>query len=180
VSAGKPSKLFLDHLEQIREANALGPVVDLACGRGRHALAAAREGLGVVAVDRNAESLAELAASARAEGLVLDIVRADLETGSPIPLAPAGCGAILVFRYLHRPIMGELAAALAPGGLLLYETFTVHQRELGYGPSRDEFLLQPGELPGLFPALEVSHHWEGRIESPREAHVAQLVARRPL
>jgi hypothetical protein len=76
--------------------------------------------------------------------------------------------------------MGELAAALAPGGLLLYETFTVHQRELGYGPSRDEFLLQPGELPGLFPALEVSHHWEGRIESPREAHVAQLVARRPL
>jgi SAM-dependent methyltransferase len=180
MSAGQPSQLFLDYLGQIRAAAALGPVVDLACGRGRHALAAAREGLPVVAIDRNAESLAELRATARAEGLDVDIVRADLETGGPIPLAPGRCGAILVFRYLHRPIAGELVAALAPGGLLLYETFTIHQRELGYGPRRDAFLLQPGELPRLFPELEVSHHWEGRIQAPREAHVAQLVARRPL
>ena len=179
MSAGQPSKLFLDHLEQVRATAGLGPLIDLACGRGRHALAAAREGLRVIGIDRNADALEELAASAQAEGLDVSIVRADLETGEPLPLAPGCCGAILVFRYLHRPIAAELTAALAPGGLLVYETFTIHQRELGYGPSRDEFLLEPGELPQLFPELEVQHHWEGRIEIPREAEVAQLVARRP-
>ena len=179
MSPDAPSPLVLEWLPALREVAALGPLVDLACGRGRHALQLAREGLPVVALDRNAESLEALRAAAQAAGRKLDIVRTDLETGGPLPLAAASCGAILVFRYLHRPIASELAAALAPGGLLLYETFTVHQRELGYGPNRAEFLLEPGELPRLFPGLRVLHHWEGLAERPKPAQLAQLVARRP-
>ncbi len=178
MSAGEPSQLFLDHLPELREAASLGLVVDLACGRGRHALALARAGVPVLGVDRNPDSLDQLRAVQQEEDLALTVLRADLETGQPIPLPEGRCGAILVFRYLHRPIADELTDALAPGGLLLYETFTVHQRELGYGPSRDEFLLEAGELPTLFPRLQVSHHWEGRVEHPKQAWVAQLVARR--
>ena len=73
----------------------------------------------------------------------------------------------------------ERDSALAPGGLLVYETFTRAQRELGYGPSRDDFLLAPGELPGLFPELEVVEYDEGLIEAPRPRHTARLLARRP-
>jgi len=178
VAAGEESRLFRDHEEWLRSAARLGPILDLACGRGRHSLALARAGLPVVGIDRNAESLAWLRDAAREEGLRLALVRADLETGDSIPLAKGRCGGVLVFRYLHRPLADQLAAALAPGGLLVYETFTIHQRELGYGPKNTAFLLNPNELPTLFPELEVLHHWEGLIELPKPAHVAQLVARR--
>ena len=53
------------------------------------------------------------------------------------------CGAILVFRFLHRPLAQDIERVLAPGGLLLYETFTTQQRELERGPRNAAFLLEP-------------------------------------
>jgi len=171
--------LFEAHRDDLRAAGRLGAVLDLACGRGRHAIPAARAGLPVIGLDRSAQHLATL--RARAEALAEDVpcVRADLESGHPIPLRPASCGAVLVFRYLHRPLCPAIAELLVPGGLLLYETFTLEQRELPYGPSSPEFLLAPGELPGLFPALEVLSYEELHSGAPRPDYVARLVARRP-
>ena len=84
------------------------------------------------------------------------VLRADLEVLRSLPWSPAGCGALLVFRYLHRPLCAALAESLRPGGLLLYETFTTAQIEPGlWAQSNPAFLLEPGELPGLFPTLEV-------------------------
>ena len=116
---------------------------------------------------------------ARRAGLAVQPLRADLEAARWLPLAPARCAALLVFRYLHRPLAPALEEALRPGGLLLYETFTVFQREYGYGPVNPAFLLEPGELPRLFPRLEVLSFWEGVAEGARPAAVARLAARRP-
>jgi hypothetical protein len=85
---------------------------------------------------------------------------------------------ILVFRFLFRGLAPALAEALAPGGLLLYETFTAAQRALGRGPRRADFLLEPGELPRLFPMLDVIEHWEGQTEGPEPECLARLTARR--
>ena len=169
----------LAHLAELRAGATLGPVVDLACGRGRNALAIAAHGIPVLGVDRSAEFLAELCGAARANALPVRAVRADLESAPALPFAPGRCGALVVCRYLHRPIMPALAALLAPGGWLLYETFTIHQRELGYGPENPAFLLNPGELPALFPGLAIAHHWEGTSAEPRPAAVARLAARQP-
>ena len=136
-------------------AAAHGPVLDLACGRGRNALAAAAWGVPVAGLDRNPDFLAELRTAARSRDLPVSALRCDLEDGRGIPVRPGSCGAILVFRFLFRPLAPAIEEALAPGGLLLYETFTRDQRELGYGPTRDAFLLAPGELPTLFPRLRV-------------------------
>ena len=154
-------------------------VLDLACGRGRHARAAARLGRRVVAIDRHAEALSELARHARHAALAIDCVRSDVETGHGLPLEPGRFDTILVFRFLHRALADALVAALRPGGLLLYETFTIHQRELGYGPRNPAFLLEPDELPGLFGALELLHHQEGRFGADRPAALARLAARKP-
>ena len=92
------------------------------------------------------------------------------------PLAPARCGAVLVFRFLHRPLSTMIERLIAPGGLLLYETFTVEQRALGSGPRSPDFLLESGELLGMFPGLEILEH--DQEPGPSEA-CARLLARRP-
>lgn len=166
---------------QLERAARCGPVLDLACGRGRNARAAASWGVPIVGLDRNAEFLRELRDDARTGGLPIRTVRFDLEQGRGIPVRTGSCAAILVFRFLFRPLAPAIEEALAPGGLLLYETFTRAQRELGYGPRQDAFLLGPGELPTLFPGLEIEATWEGREDrGPRPEAVARLAARKPL
>ncbi len=172
----EPSPIVVAHLETLRAAAALGPVVDLACGRGRNALAIAARGIPVLGLDRNAAFLEELTSSARERALPVRALRADLEAAPALPLAEGRCGALVVCRYLHRPLAPALEGLLAPGGWLLYETFTIHQRDLGYGPENPAFLLQPDELPALFSRLEVRHHWEGLSDEPRPAAVARLAA----
>lgn len=174
-----PSPFLIEQRAMLRHAAQRGPVVELACGRGRIALAVAAWGLPVIGIDRNADFLRELEARAREASLRVTPVRGDLESGVGLPLAPASCGAILVFRYLHRPLCREIAEALRPGGLLLYETFTKHQRKLGYGPGNPDFLLDEAELPTLFGGLEVLASWEGVTRTERPAALARLAARRP-
>ena len=121
---------------------------------------------------------AKVIVPARGRGLPVQGLRADLETPHGIPVRPGSCGAILVFRFLFRPLAPAIAAALAPGGLLLYETFTVDQRSLPQGPRNPAFLLEHGELPRLFPTLEVLEAWEGIRSGPEPEAVASLCARR--
>jgi SAM-dependent methyltransferase len=173
-----PSSFFLAESARLAEAAARGPVVDLACGRGRHALAAAELGARVLGLDRNPALLRELQAEARSRRLPLLPVRTDLETPDGIPVQSGSCGAILVFRFLFRPLARPICQALAPGGLLLYETFTIRQRELGQGPMNSGFLLQEGELPEIFDTLQILSYWEGLTEGPRPEAIARLVARR--
>jgi SAM-dependent methyltransferase len=173
-----PSPFLVTHLDRVVTCARTAPVADLACGRGRHAVAVAERGARVVALDRSPGALADLRERALARSLPIDPVHSDLESSAGIPLRPGACAAILVFRFLFRPLATEICEALRPGGLLVYETFTIHQREFGYGPRNPAFLLEPGELRALFPDLEVLDYFEGVADIPRPAALARLLARR--
>lgn len=114
-------------------------LLDVACGRGRHARYFAERGARVTAVDRDGEALTALADVAN----VLTEAR-DLE-GAPWPYAAASFDAVLVCNYLWRPTRDLLLATVRPGGVLLYETFMAGNEAYGK-PSRPDFLLQPNEL----------------------------------
>jgi tellurite methyltransferase len=174
-----PSPLLLDHTREIEAASQLGPVLDLACGRGRHALELARRGISCVAADRNAGFLHELRQRAGARGEAVPALRTDLEREGQFPFQKGSCGAILVFRFLFRPSASAIESCLAPGGLLLYETFTVDQLDFDYGPRTRAFLLESHELPALFPGLEVLDYWEGITGGERPEALARLLARKP-
>lgn len=116
-----------------------GAVLDLACGAGRHARYLARRGHGVTAVDIDLTRAEALRGEPGIEWLA-----ADLE-GAPWPLAGRLFQAIVVTNYLHRPLFDLLFAALAPGGLLIYETFALGQARYGR-PRNPQHLLLPGEL----------------------------------
>lgn len=148
--------------------------LDVACGRGRHALLLAGAGYPVRAVDRDAAGIAWLGALARRLQLPLDAAAVDLE----VPGADLGTEEwelVLVFNYLHRPLFPALVRSLKPGGLLLYETYTSEQARRGK-PTSPDHLLEPGELKHLVAPLEVVREREGDYDGRA---IASVAARRP-
>src|SRR5262245_26425209 len=147
--------------------------LDVAMGRGRHALPAARARFRVFGVDIKLDAIRDAVAAAAAEGLRVDAWCADL-TQHPLPVARFDL--IVVARYLQRDLFPALQAAVVPGGVVLYETFTTAQRALGIGPTSPEHLLEPGELRARFDV----DGWEVLFyEETREPEaVARLAARR--
>lgn len=160
-----------------RHANlipAAGPVLDLAAGGGRHTRYFKGLGHPVVAVDRDVTSLADLAGDAQ-----IEVIAADLEGGSPWPLGERRFAGMVVTNYLHRPLFPKLAAALQPGGVLIYETFGIGNERFGR-PSNPDFLLQPGELLAFAEAegLTVRAYACGEVLEPRPAVLQRIVAAR--
>jgi SAM-dependent methyltransferase len=173
VTDRAPSPFILEHAALAPA----GPVLDVACGSGRHALALARTmGRAVDAIDRDRERCARLATVARAEGLPVRVVCADLEH---LPL-PAGRYAMVVDSlYLDRALVPALIAALRPGGLLLFETFVFEQLATGH-PRNPAFVLGPNELLELAAGLRVLAYREGPADRDgRQVHLASLAARTP-
>ena len=150
-----------------------GRVLDVACGKGRHALLLAAAGFEVTAVDRDADALDRLRAQALRLEVDVRVVAMDLEAPE-VDLGADQFDVIVVTRYLHRPLIPHLVSALAPGGILIYETFLVGQAERGH-PTNPDFLLKPGELAALVSPLEILRAREGEVDG---AMVASVVARR--
>lgn len=148
-------------------------VLDVACGGGRHARYFAARGHAVEAVDRDSAALAGLVG-------VSQVVTtcADVESG-PWPYSGRTFGVIVVTNYLYRPLFPFLLEALAPGGVLIYETFAVGNERYGR-PSNPEFLLRPGELLAVVQGrLRVLAYEDIVVESPKPAMVQRICAVRP-
>ena len=117
-----------------------GTVLDVACGSGRHTRFFLELGHRVVAIDRDVSGLADVAGNPEVE-----ILQVDLEDGRPFPLSGRRFEGVIVARYLHRPMLPDLVEAVAPGGVLIYETFARGHERLG-SPTNPDYLLEPGEL----------------------------------
>jgi SAM-dependent methyltransferase len=142
-----------------------GPVLDVACGEGRHARFFHGKGFEVVAVDREGNLLPP----------EIEFIRADLEDGGPWPFEGRKFGAIVVTNYLHRPLFPHLAASLDEGGVLIYETFMLGNERFGR-PSNPKFLLRPGELRDALAGLQVLDFEEGEFEHPKRAMLQRICA----
>ena len=151
-----------------------GSVLDLACGRGRHLRWLAGRGHRVTGIDRDPAALAASAELAATAGATL--VEADLENG-PWPCVGQTFDAVVVVNYLWRPLWPALLTALAPGAVLVYETFAAGNETVGK-PSRPDFLLQPGELLTRCAGLRVVAFEDGFLVGPAR-FVQRVVAVRP-
>ncbi len=149
-------------------------VLDVACGGGRHARYFAARGHAVEAVDRDSAALAGLAGVSNVTTRC-----ADMEAAA-WPYAGKTFGAIIVTNYLHRPLFPYLLAALAPGGVLIYETFALGNERFGR-PANPDFLLTPGELLGTVRGVcRVLAYEDIFVDLPRPAMVQRICARRDM
>ena len=140
-------------------------VLDLACGGGRHLRWLASRGCHVLGVDRDLSGLANVSGT-------VDLLQADLEDG-PWPLAGRRFDAVVVTHYLWRPLMPTLLGSLAPGGVLIYETFAQGNETVGR-PARPDFLLQHDELLRHCSGLRVVAYEDGFLPEP--ARFVQRIA----
>ena len=166
---GPPSAWVKRFAERITPG---GNVLDLACGSGRHSLDMLERGHAVTACDIDISGLSDLK---HRPGL--ELVEADLEH-SPWPFAKRQFLAIIVTNYLHRPLFPDVLTALAPEGLLIYETFAAGNEAFGR-PRNPDHLLQRGELlSGILDGLTIIAYEDLVITAPQPAAVQRVCAHR--
>ena len=177
-----PSPFIVEWIERIatgrvrlqadltRERGGHPRALDVAMGRGRHAVALARAGFRTFGVDVRLDAVRDAIAEGQRANVRVHGWCADL-TQHPLPRGPFDL--VLVSRFLQRDLFPDLRAAVAPGGLVLYETFTTAQRALGRPPTSPDHLLEPGELRRLFDGFDEVFYEE--VLAPDA--VARLVAR---
>jgi tellurite methyltransferase len=153
-----------------------GPALDLACGRGRHTIFLAERGYPVTAVDWSEVAIGALEKRALAAGLT---VKREAKERATLPASTSGIrticrdlrgvalpesafSLILCIHYLDRRLWPAICDALAPGGAVLFETYTTAQLAFQGGPRNPEYLLQPGELRHAFPGLQTIFYRELR------------------
>src|SRR5271163_1833257 len=181
----EPASILLEWLPLLPR----GPVLDIASGTGRHTLLLAARGLPVTAADWSGAALDILESRARAAKIRVDRGESADLADSQTPgirlmqanLAeiriPAGSfSMILCLQYLQRSLFPQMARALRPGGVLLFETFTRAQHNYSDGPRNPAYLLEPGELRTAFPGLHTLFYRELNAGQG----IASLVAQKPL
>jgi SAM-dependent methyltransferase len=132
-----------------------GTVLDVACGGGRHSRLFLERGHRVTGVDK------DVAQCLFAEGA--ELIAADLENGAPWPLPGRTFDGLVVTNYLWRPLFPALLDALAPGAVLIYETFAQGNEAFGR-PRNPDHLLKRGELLDLTRGLTVVAYEDGTVE----------------
>lgn len=148
-----------------------GEALDVAGGVGRHSLWLAERGWRVTLVDISEVALTMAQAEAQRRGVKIGTVAHDLENWQ---LSAASYDLVPVFFYLQRELFPALMAALRPGGLLIYKTYTEEQKRFSGGPSHPMHLLKPNELLHAFAGMRVLHY----RETVSKRGVAEFVGRK--
>jgi len=169
----EPAALLVENLSLLPKG---GKALDIAMGTGRNALYLASLGFRVTGIDLSAVAVEKCREKAERLGLPVEALLADLEH---YPLPSEEYDLIVNFYYLQRSLALSIVAALKPGGVLVFETFTIDQLQFGWGPKVPGHLLRPGELREMFAGLETLLYHEGVIEGDRGPKaVARLIGRK--
>ncbi len=180
-SPSQPASFLVTQLPRLP----LGKVLDVATGRGRHAMFLASKGFSVHGIDRDLEAIHFLNSQAQqAELATITTEALDLELDSHAPpdFGTDVYDVILVFFYLFRPLFPRFLKALKSGGMILYETFLLENHVRRQHPRRKEFCLESNELLTLLAGCRILHYEEGDHEGTTETHrafTARVLAQKP-
>jgi tellurite methyltransferase len=170
----QPDPFLVTAYEEFLNAASPGLALDVAGGVGRHAIWLAQRGWRVKLVDISEIGVKQAEENAKQTGTESSIATEVRDLNSVQDIGREQYDLVVVFFFLQRELFPVLAAAIKPGGHLIYKTYTTEQQRFNGGPSHPMFLLQPNELLHAFPSLRVLHYHE----TIQERGVAELVARK--
>ena len=133
-----------------------GIAVDIAMGTGRDAVFLAERGFTVYGLERSAEAIKKSRQTMAEKGTNIFAVHGDANN---LPFRGGSADIVVVFYFLLRDIMKEIARLLRKDGILIYETFLKRQNLIDRYRS-EEYLLDDGELIGYFPEMELLFYEE--------------------
>ena len=156
--------------------------VDVACGRGRHALAFARRGHRVVGVDLAARALDDARRAARAEGLDATFVRGDMREPYCDGCADGVVNLFTAFGYFEHEAdnaraVAAMAHAVRPDGFLVQDFLNADRvratlapesaRVVGAGTVAERRWIEGGPAPRVRKTITL--HAGGREETHEES-----------
>ncbi|TVM03878.1 MAG: SAM-dependent methyltransferase [Candidatus Brocadia sp. WS118] len=151
-----------------------GKVLDIAMGEGRNAVFLAKHGFEVDGCDISEAAIKKARELARESNVAIHAFVADLET---YQLPKDTYDVIICFYYLQRDLVPQMKAALKPGGVIIYETYTIENWERGFeGPKNKDYLLQSNELLHLFKDLKILYYRELVLNNKKA--IASLIAKK--
>jgi tellurite methyltransferase len=152
-----------------------GRALDIATGEGRNAVFLALRGFDVVAIDISDVGLCKARKLARAMGVKLHTILADLDT---YQIEKGEYDLIANFYYLNRRLIPRLKKGLRKGGRVIFETYTLEHRALSTtGPKSPKYFLKPNELLNLFKGFRILFYREGIFrEGGKRRAIASLIA----
>jgi len=182
----KHSLLLEQYLPLFTKCNEQVPVIDLACGSGRNGLFLVKNDIATIFADINVTALANIKKTFTDERYInkehlAKYWQVDFEQDNAQLLHKDAYAGVLVFNYLHRPLMAQIKNTIIPGGFIFYETFTVKQSLYGR-PNNPDFLLKSGELFEYFSGWKIHHHFEGVVyndSTQSKKAIAQIIAEKP-
>ncbi len=139
-----PSHYLVDNIALINFLVPGRKALDLACGEGRNSIFLARHGFTVTGLDISAEGLAKATRWAAEEGLAITFCQTELEGYE----FSEKWDLIVNFNFLLRDLVPRMVAALAPSGVIVFDTILDAPSLVGH--HNKAFLLRPGELATLF------------------------------
>ena len=169
-SSHTPSRFLVDNLELLPEK---GRVLDLAMGNGRNAIYLAERGFTVEGVDISREAVDMAIESARQAGVSIDARVADLE--SDCYIERNSYDVIICFNYLQRSLIPQIKEGIKAGGMVIYETFIVDQKQFGH-PQNPDYLLKHNELLDMFREFRCLRYREGVIDD--KVAIASIIAQK--
>lgn len=151
-----------------------GKALDIAMGGGRNAVFLAKNGFEVDGCDVSDIAVKKTLELAKENNVRVNAFVADLEI---YKLPKDAYDVVACFYYLQRSLIPQIKEALKPGGMVIYETYTIENRERGFeGPKNEDYLLKTNELLDLFKDLTIIYYRELVLDDKKA--VASLIARK--
>jgi tellurite methyltransferase len=173
-SSLEPDPFLVNAYDEFLFGTSPGHALDVAGGAGRHAIWLAQRGWRVKLLDISEVGVKHAEQNAKQTGTGSLITTEVRDLNIRQDLGREQYDLVMTFFFLQRELFPALAAALKPGGHLVYKTYTAEQKNFAGGPSHPMFLLGPNELLHSFPSLSVLHY----RETVQGKGVAELVARK--
>jgi tellurite methyltransferase len=170
----EPDPFLVSAYDEFLFGTTSGLALDVAGGVGRHSICLAQRGWRVKLLDISEVGIKHAEENAKRTGTAGSISSEVCDFNTMHNLGREQYDLVLVFFFLQRELFPALAAAIRPGGFLIYKTYTTEQKYFAGGPSHPMFLLEPNELLHTFRSLRVLHYHE----TIQQKGVAELVARK--